>query len=786
MTTQPSQPSAGPAAQNPYPTQPDFAGTILQNMSASTPSWPTRPTPGRGAPNVVVMIVDDLGYSDVAPFGSEIPTPHLTAVAEEGLRLANFHVTPTCSPTRAAMMTGVNAHAVGIGGVCNVDPGFPGYASELPANQPTLAETFRDAGYSTFAIGKWHLCKESDMGAGSNRHSWPVQRGFDQFYGFLEAQTNFFHPHQMCEGNNPLQVDEYPEGYYLTDDLTDRAVRMIADTVTDEPEKPFFLYFAHGAVHTPLHAKPEDIAAFRGQYDQGWDEVRAARFARQKELGLVDADATLAPINDPTGPDVPAWDDLSEDGKRLAARYQEVFAAMVGTIDESVGRIREVLRRLGQLDNTVFVFLSDNGAASDGGTDIGKMNHLSAMHAGSNKSVAERIPVDLARIDEIGGPTTWPANPVGWATTANTPFRRHKFSSFRGGNQVACLVSWPAGLPEVGGQIRSQYAHVTDLMPTLLDLAGVAQQTSRGGLEARPLDGRALTPVLRDPQAPTPHPEQYLECFGERSYYRDGYEAVAIREPRTPFRQDRWELFDVTADQTQMHDVAAEHPELLAELVEAWENAAGRNQVLPMVDGYPVHWFQRPESDERFVTETVLLPEAGTVERFRAAALIDGRSFAFTVHLGEHRAGDHGVLVAHGGQEAGYLLHVEDDRVVFAQNAFGPTLATPAVALRPGTREITVRVSAPGGGRWLVDLLVDGEQKVTGHEFAQLTWLVPFNGLDVGIDRRSPVLWDLHEKYGTNAWTGSLDRVVYTPGEMAPDAFPMMIEHFRELGRALQ
>ncbi len=731
------------------------------------------------------MIVDDLGFSDIGPFGSEIPTPHLDAVADEGLRLSNFHVTPTCSPTRAALLTGCNAHSMGVGAVCNVDPGFPGYASELPANQPSLAESFRDAGYSTLMIGKWHLCKESDLGPGSDRHSWPTQRGFDQFYGFLEAQTNFFHPHQLYEGNNPVDVDSYPEGYYLTDDLTQRAERMIADAVTDEPDKPFFMYFAHAATHTPLHAKAEDIARFRGAYDRGWDEVRAERFARQQELGLIDQDAVMAPVSDETGPDVPDWADLSPDGQRLAARYQEVFAAMVGSIDESVGRIRDLLARVGQLENTIFVFLADNGAA-DGGGDVGKMNHLAAMHASSKVTLAERIAADLPRIDEIGGPTTWPANPMGWASTSNTPFRRHKFSSFRGGNQVPCLVSWPQGLVEVGGEIRAEYAHVTDLMPTLLELAGVSPATERHGLAAKPLDGRSLVENLRDAAAPTPHTEQYLECFGERAYYRDGFEAVAVRKPVTPFTSDRWELFDLASDQTQMRDLAATHPELLAELVAAWDAAAEKNQVLPMADGTPLHWFQRPPSEERFSAETLLLPELGTVERFRSAALIDGRSFEIEVELDGYTTGDQGVLVAHGGQEAGYVLYVEDGAVVFAQNAFGPTLSTGPIPVPEGTRRITVRVTAPGGGRWLVDILLDGVEVVSANEFAQLTWLVPFNGLNIGIARRSPVLWSMHEKHGTFAWTGDLKAVTYRPGRFAPDAFPMMLDHFRKLGLATQ
>lgn len=733
------------------------------------------------------MIVDDLGYSDIGPFGSEIPTPHLDAVAAEGLRLANFHVTPTCSPTRAALLTGRNAHAVGVGGVCNVDPGFPGYAAELAPNQPTLAETLRDQGYSTLMVGKWHLCKERDLGAGGSKHSWPLQRGFDQFYGFLEAQTNFFHPHQLYEGNNPLDVDQYPEGYYLTDDLTTRAQRMITDAVTDQPDKPFFLYYAHGAVHTPLHAKPEDIAKHSGSYDRGWDEVRAERFARQKELGLVPADAELGPLDDDPSKPVLPWDEMPAGGRQLAARYQEVFAAMVGTIDESVGRIRDTLERLGILDNTVIVFLSDNGAASDGGTHIGNPQHMSALNGNARRPIEDRIAEELPLIDLIGGPRTWPANPVGWATTSNTPFRRHKFSSFRGGNQVACLVSWPQGLGGLGGQVRHEYSHVTDVMPTLLELIGIPAATERQGLPAEPFDGVSFAANLRDGSLPTAHPEQYLECFGERSYYRDGWEAVAIRTPLTPFRDDRWELYDTATDITQVHDLAEQHPELVAELAAAWDDAAGRNQVLPMVDGTPMHWFSRNPAEEAVHTRPqTFLPENGTIERYRSSHLIDGRSFQIHVDLDGYREGDDGVLVAHGGQEAGYVLYVEDGRVVFAQNAFGPMIATEPCAVPSGAERITVRVTAPGQSRWLVELLIDGEVVAGRDGFVQLTWLVPFNGINIGIDRRSPVSWELAERRGTFRWTGNLRSVTYEPGELAPDAFATMIDQFREMGRATQ
>lgn len=766
--------------------QPGFAGTITDALATSTPAWPARPTPPKGAPNVIVMLVDDMGYSDIGPFGSEIPTPHLDAVASEGARFTDFHVTPTCSPTRASLMTGCNSHAVGMGAVANVDTGFPGYSAELAENQPTIAEMLGQHGYATMAIGKWHLCRESDMHSAGDRHSWPLQRGFDQFYGFLEAQSNLHFPHQLYNGNSPLHIDQYPEGYYLTDDLTDRAIAMIADTKAADPAKPFAMYYAHAAVHAPMHVKAEDIAKFRGQYAQGWDEVRERRLARQKELGVLPEATEMAPLDDELGYDVPAWDDLTEDGKLLAARHMEGYAAMIGTIDESVGRIRDVLERLGELENTIFVFFSDNGASGGGGGDVGVLNHLGNLDRSRKLNTAERISEELPRIDEIGGPTTWPQYATAWATTSNTPFRRHKFSTYRGGHQVSFLMSWPAGLPEAAGAIRHQYAHVTDLLPTVMDLIGLPITTTRHGLDARPLDGTSMAPLLRDGDAASGHTEQYYECLGERAYYAGAFEAVAARKPMTPFSEDRWELFDTQADLTQLNDLAEEFPEKVEQLVAAWREAAEDNQVFPLADGSPLHWFLRDPADARFATEVTLIPETPALERFRASGLIDGRSFSFEVDLVDFTTADEGVLLAHGGQEAGYLLYIEDGLLHLEQNSWGRMLAAEPVPLREGTAKIRVNIDAPGGAVWLASITVDGELVRSGVEFTLLSWLVPFSGLYVGAMKRSPVSWELYQRRGTFAYTGKFSKITFTPGKLAPDAMALMLDFFRKMGMNTQ
>lgn len=645
------------------------------------------------------MIVDDMGYSDIGAFGSEIPTPHLDAVAAEGVRLTDFHVTPTCSPTRASLLTGCNSHAVGMGAVANVDVGFPGYAAELPANQPSMAEAFRDAGYSTLAIGKWHLCREQDMHAAGDRHSWPLQHGFDQYYGFLEAQANLHAPAQLYAGNSPVHIDEYPEGYYLTDDLTDHAVAMIAETHASDPTTPLMMYYAHAAVHSPIHIKVGAADEFRGRYDAGWERVRDERRRRQDTLGVVPAAAGTAPLSDDLGPDVPAWDSLSEDGKRLAARHMENYAAMVVSIDESVGRIRDIQRRLGRLDNTIFVFLSDNGAASGGaGGDIGTFNFLSNLDRSRTLSTGERIAEEIARIDELGGPTSWPHYATAWATVANTPFRRHKFSTYRGGHQVSFLMSWPAGLGELAGEndgegaVRRQYAHVTDIFPTVAELARVTVPASRGGQDARPLDGRSMVAALRDADAPGLHGDQYYECLGERAYYAGEFELVARRKAVTPFSEDQWALFRPDSDPVQLQDLAAKHPEVVADLVARWEAAAAANLVYPMSNGSPLHFFQRDPAEERLADKTVLVPETPPIERFRAGKLIDGRSFTIEVDLGKggYRPGDEGVLYAQGGQESGFVLYVVNGALRVEQNAWGRTLESDPAVVPEGARRLGV------------------------------------------------------------------------------------------------
>ena len=761
-----------------------FGGTVGRTFRSSEPWWPPQPTPPEGAPNVVLVLADDVGYSDFGCYGSEIPTPHIDGLAERGTRYANFHVTPMCSPTRAALLTGLNAHRAGVGFVTNADPGFPGYAGELPEGQPTMAERFRANGYSTFMVGKWHLTRESQLSQAADRRSWPLQKGFDEFYGFLEPLMNLHHPHRLYEGNSVVEVDTYPEGYFLTDDLTSRARRMIRGLRAADRHKPFFLYYAHGAAHAPLHARAEAIRAFSGAYDMGWDALRAQRFARQQALGIVPDGAVIPPRNPEPTESVEAWDSIPRRLRPLYARYMEVYAAMVGSIDDSVGALVTLLAELGELDNTIFIVTSDNGASREGG-EQGSSHYWRGRlpEPGKKVQTEAHLEQDLQRIDEIGGPSTWPHYPRGWAMACNTPFRLYKTTTFAGGHQVPLVVSWPARLSGQGAIVRRQYVHVTDVLPTLVDLIGLEEAPVPAAI-GEP-DGASFAATLDDPDHATAHGPQYYECLGNRAYYEDGWEAVTFRVPGTPFSEEVWQLYHVAEDPSQVADLAADHPDLVARLRARWEDEAWRNRVLPLYEGDGIHQLIRPEWEERMVTPLTLRPDDHTTERYVSNKLIHGRSFRIVVDWA-FTPGDSGIVVAHGGQESGYVLYVEDDALHFVENDCGALHRLGPVPLTSPSREVVIDVEAPGALRWTVTLTVDGRQVGRSEDFVQLSLYLPWEGIDIGLDRRSPVLWDLHQRHGAFPFSGGITAVSYLPGEPSPDSPEMVLARLRAMGTALE
>jgi arylsulfatase len=751
-----------------------FEGTVGRTFGASQGWWPPRPEAPRDAPNVIVILVDDLGFADLGCYGSEIDTPNVDALAARGVRFTNFHSTPMCSPTRSALLTGLNSHRAGVGTVAHVDPGFPGYAEELTDDAATLAEILRAEGYATLMVGKWHLAKDSDCNAAGNQHSWPCQRGFDRFYGILDAFTNLHHPHRLVEDNHLVEVDRYHDGYFFTDDLTDHAISMIRERKASNPAKPFFLYFAHGAVHAPLHAKADDIAKYHGRYDDGWDRLREVRFARQRELGIVADDTRLAPRNTEQNHEVEAWDDLTDRERELFARHMEVYAGMVDSVDQSVGRLVAALEELGELDNTVIVFTSDNGASREGEM-VGTTSYYVHLLSGDD------VDADHARLDLIGGPQTTPHYPRGWAMAGNTPFRLYKINTHAGGHSVPLVVSWPAGLDDVG-TLRRQYGHVTDVLPTVLDIVGAERPSRRNGKESPPLVGTTMLPLLRDEAATSAHTEQLYEMNGHRGYYRDGWEVVTLHQPFTKFTEEEWELYDLGADPTELDDLATAQPDRLRELARAWDDAAWEHAVFPLDEGTGLKYVERPPSHAVF-EEPITIPRGTpTLERWRSVQLLWFRSVTITVRL-DFAPGDQGMLVAHGDQGAGYALYVLDGNLFFVHNdGRGNVRTLDGGAIPAGAGEVRCEMHAPGDRVWNVTLGVDGAPHGTLDGVPMLFGMAPFEGIDVGIDRRSPVSWDLYERFGSFPYSGSLQSVTYEPGEWAPDAPAHMMETLRKLG----
>jgi len=753
-----------------------FEGRVGRTVAGSQSWWPEPATAPVGAPNVIVIMADDLGFSDLGCYGSEIDTPNLDALAAGGLRYRNYHATPMCSPTRAALLTGLNPHNAGIGHVAHSDPGFPGYVMEMTRNAATAAEIFSDNGYFTAMVGKWHLTKDSHCSDAGPFDSWPVQRGFNRFYGILDGFTNLHHPHRIVEDNHALDIDQYPEGYYFTDDITDRAISMLQSTKAANPERPFFLYFSHGSVHAPLHAKEADIDKYRGRYDGGWDELRSERFAAMVERGVIPADTVLPPRNSEPGHEVRPWDEVPVDEQRLASRYMEVYAAMVDSIDQSFGRLRDALEALGELDNTVIIFTSDNGASREGEVEgtTGYFVHL----LGETDLAA-----DLARIDSIGGPTSIPHYPRGFAMACGTPFRLYKINTHAGGHQVPMIISTPAsaGAAEPGSW-RDQYTYVTDMLPTLLDLCGIDKPTERNGRVLKEFDGTSFAATLRDPAVASAHTEQYSEMVGNRGFYRDGWEAVTMHAAMTEIGDHEWELYDLVNDPTETNNLAAVHPDRVTELAAAWEKAAWDNQVYPIDEGSAVKFLIRPPWDEVFSQPVTILAGTPTLERWRCLQLIWIRSFTVTVRL-RIEAGDEGVLFAHGDQGGGYSAWLDASGLHVAHNdGRGRTAVLDAARPAPGEHEIVIDFTAPGANIWDVTVNVDGDPIATAGGWSILFPMAPFQGIDVGIDRRSPVVWDLYLQHGPYPFTGTIHSVTYTPGAAAPDSPNNMIDLLRKMG----
>ncbi|WP_262401628.1 arylsulfatase, partial [Actinomadura sp. CNU-125] len=529
-------------------------------------------------PNVVVILFDDLGFAQFGCYGADFSTPAIDRLAAGGLRYNRFHVTALCSPTRAALLTGRNHHAVGMGFLADLPTTDAGYTARIPPSVPTLPRLLRDAGWNTMAVGKWHLTPRGERSGAGPFDRWPLGLGFERYYGFLRGDANHWAP-ELVRDNSYVEPPAGPgEGYHLTEDLADEAIRMVVGQQESAPGKPFFLYFATGAMHAPHHVERSWADAYSGRFDLGWDRWREQVFARQSAEGVVPPGTVLT--ERPSW--VPAWDDLTADERRLYARMHEVYAGFLSHTDAQIGRLVDALEKIGVLDDTLILLMSDNGASAEGGV-AGTSNEHRFTHR-----VRDDLADNLARLDDWGGTSGYPHYAWGWAWAGNTPFRLWKRYTWLGGTRVPMIAHWPRGITDAGA-VRDQFTHAIDVLPTVLDACGVAPPEDG-------VHGASMLSTFGDPRAPAPRSTQYFEMLGSRAIVADGWKATTdhvstgvadeeeLLEGSRDFAEDRWSLFRLD-DFSEAHDVADLHPDVVRRLENRWFVEAGRFDVLPLADG---------------------------------------------------------------------------------------------------------------------------------------------------------------------------------------------------------
>lgn len=654
-----------------------FTGIVGRTVDRSEPAWPEPVRAGEGAPNVVFVVLDDTGFGQLGCYGSPIDTPNINALAKGGVRYNNMHTTALCSPTRSCVLTGRNHHSNAMSCITEGSTGFPGGTGYIPFENGFLSEILLQQGYNTYAVGKWHLTPSEQNSAAGPYDRWPLGRGFERFYGFLGGDTHQYYP-DLVYDNHQVDPPKTPEqGYHLTVDLVDKAVSFIADSKQVAPNKPFLLYFCSGAMHAPHHVPKEWADRYKGMFDDGWDAYREKVFKRQKELGIVPEDAELSRHD----PDVKPWNECTEVEKKVFSRMMEVYAGYLSHTDYHLGRLFEFLKGMGEWDNTLIMLISDNGASSEGGPN-GSLNENLFFN-----NVPESLEENFKALDDIGGPKHFNHYPWGWAWAGNTPFRRWKRETYRGGISDPFIVHWPKGFKSKG-EIRTQYAHAIDMVPTVLDALGIEPPTMIRGVTQSPIQGVSLAHTFDDGKAPSKHHTQYFEMMGHRSIYHDGWRAVCPW-PGPSFAESGkafgapisieqvidldahgWELYHVEDDFTETHDIASENRAMLIGLITQWYVEAGKYNVLPL-DGRGTLRLadERPTiaKDRRSYT---YYPGTQPVPG-EAAANIVNRPYAISADVEIPKEGAQGVLMSVGGVDGGFSLFVKDDKLRYAYNFLG-------------------------------------------------------------------------------------------------------------------
>lgn len=655
----------------------EFSGVIGRTLEESKPAWPTPLRAKTGAPNVLFLVLDDTGFGQLGCYGSPIHTPNLDRLAAHGLRYNNMHTTALCSPSRSCILTGRNHHSNAMSCITEGATGYPGSNGNIPFENGFLSEMLLTKGYNTFAVGKWHLTPADQVSAAGPYDRWPLGRGFERYYGFLGGDTHQYYP-DLVEDNHQVLPKKTPEqGYHLTEDLVDHAIQFIADAKQVAPAKPFFLYFCPGAMHAPHQVAHEWSDKYKGQFDDGWEAYREKVFHQQKRMGLLPPNTRLSAQD----PDVKPWDTLSADEKRLYARMMEVFAGFLEHTDHQIGRLLAFLQQSGQLENTLLMVVSDNGASAEGGPH-GSVNENLFFN-----NVPERLEDGLKAIDELGGPKYFNHYPWGWAWAGNTPFRRWKRETYRGGTSDPFIVHWPQGI-QAQGEIRTQYAHVIDMVPTVLECLKLTPPLHVRGVTQSPLQGHSLAQTFEDAQAPSHHHTQYFEMLAHRAIYHDGWRAVCpvpgpsfaeaglgpgemvINEEKLrELDATGWELYHVSEDFSETRNVAADNKAKLVEMIARWYVEAGRYNVLPLDSRVTTRLMDDRPQLAKGLERYVFFPNTSVVSNKIAPRLLN-RPHSLTATV-EISPASEGVLIAQGSSSGGYTLYLQNNRLHYDYNYVG-------------------------------------------------------------------------------------------------------------------
>lgn len=708
----------------------------------STPCWPEVAQPPKGSPNIVFIVLDDVGFGQIGCFGGPIETPNIDRLAEDGLRYTNFHTSPMCSPTRACLFTGRNHHSAGIGTVVDLPTGYPGYNMNLSKNTATLADMLKSNGFNTIAAGKWHLSPYTT--AAGPFDNWPTGVGFEKYYGYLGAETNQWYP-DLTSGTKRVDPPATPEeGYHLSEDLVDHAIGFINDNQAIDLEKPYFLYLAFGACHSPHQAPQEYIDMYKGKFDQGWDAVRNETLVRQKAMGIVPEDTKLPPRD----PNVKAWERLSADEKRVLAREQEVYAGFLTHTDAQIGKFIDYLESTDQLNNTMIVLISDNGASAEGGYN-GTSNFYYFMN-----NMEENMSSILSNIDELGGPKSYGHYAIGWAMAGNTPFKMYKQNTHEGGMHEPMIICYLELIKDEGG-IREQYTHAIDVVPTVLEVLGLQAPEVYNGYIQKPIEGVSFAGSLTDPDAENGKHVQYYEMFGSRGLWSSGWKAVTHHKPASggDFINDTWEIYNISADPSEVHDLASDYPKKLDEMILLWFVQAERFNVLPLDD----RQHTRYHSSEVTGAFTYYPGNEKILEPMIPDTL--NHSYNITAYVDVPTQGAEGVLLSIGGQFGGLSFFIKDGHLVCDYNYMGERLysVTSTSKVPTGRSVLTMAFEKTGSHRGISTLYIDGKD-VGGTEVVTVPSRYSFEeGLEVGRDSQTPVTESYEVPF---KFTGTIEKVV--------------------------